>query len=250
MITAIIQARMGSTRLPGKVLLPLGDTTVLGHTVRQVKKAKKIGRVIVATSIDQSDDEIEWYCKENDIEVTRGSLQDVLDRYYQAAKARGAEHVARITADCPLIDPAVIDRVAGEYETSRCDYISTGRIKTTFPDGMDIEIFSFAALETAWKEAKFPSEREHVTPFIWNHGEHFRVIEVKNGSDLSAVRLTLDEDRDYAVIKEIVADVPELSMGHIVAYLKAHPEVAAQNASIVHEEGYYKSLKEDEKKKH
>lgn len=250
MITAIIQARMGSTRLPGKVLLPLSDTTVLGHTVRQVRKAKKIGRVIIATSTNASDDAIELYCRQNNIEVTRGSLQDVLDRYYQAARRCGAEHIARITADCPLIDPAVIDRVAAEYEKGRCDYISTGRITTTFPDGMDTEIFSFKVLETAWKEAKLPSEREHVTPFIWNHQERFRVIEVKNGADLSAVRLTLDEEKDYTVLKRIVADVPELSMDTILAYLKAHPEVAAQNASIAHEAGYFKSLQEDEKTKH
>lgn len=247
MITAIIQARMGATRLPGKVLLPLGDTTVLGHTVRQVRKAKKIGRVIVATSTEKSDDVVEVFCKKNNIEVVRGSLTDVLERYYKAAKARGAEHIARITADCPLIDPAVIDMVATRYEEGQCDYISTGRIKTTYPDGMDTEIFSFKALERAWKEAKLPSEREHVTPYIWNHPELFRVVEVTHDPDLSTLRLTLDEERDYVVLKDVVAHVPELTMDAIVAYLALHPEVAAQNASIVHEAGYFKSLQEDEK---
>ncbi|MFA6279121.1 MAG: glycosyltransferase family protein [Candidatus Paceibacterota bacterium] len=249
MITAIIQARMSSTRLQNKVLLPLGDTTVLGHTVRQVKKAKKIERVIVATSTGKDDDQIEAYCKENGIEVSHGSLTDVLDRYYQTAVVCGSKHIARMTADCPLIDPAVIDRVATEYEKGECDYISTGRIISTFPDGMDTEIFSFKALEVAWKEAKLPSEREHVTPFIWNHPERFRVIEVRNDRDLSSVRLTLDEDFDYQVIREIVQNVPDLSLESIVRYIEKHPEIAKINGSIVRDEGYYKSLKQDEETK-
>jgi spore coat polysaccharide biosynthesis protein SpsF len=254
MITAIIQARMSSTRLPGKSLLPLGDTTILGYTVRQVQRAKRIGRVLVATSTDASDDAIEKYCKESSMEVFRGSLNDVLDRYYQAAKFAGAEHVARITGDCPLIDPAIVDAVAKVYEQGNCDYISTGRIVSTFPDGMDTEIFSTAALEAAWQEAKLPSEREHVTPFIWNHPERFRVVEYKNSRDLSAVRLTIDEPADYEVIKDIIANVPELSMQAVVAYLEKNPEAAAKNNSIIRDEGYAKSLKEDtqqdEKEKH
>ncbi len=249
MITAIIQARMGSTRLPGKVLLPLGDTTVLGHTMRQVKKAEKIGKVIIATSTEKDDDRIEAYCKETGIEVFRGSSNDVLDRYYKAAIAYGAENIARITADCPLIDPAVIDRVATEYEKGECDYISTGRVISTFPDGMDTEIFSFGALKTAWQEAKLPSEREHVTTFIWNHPERFRVIEVKNDRDLSSVRVVLDEERDYQVIKKIILQVPELSMKSVVHYIEAHSKVAKINDSIVRDEGYFKSLKQDEKTK-
>ncbi len=236
-------------RLPGKVLLPLGDTTVLGHTTRQVKKAKKIGRVIVATSTEKDDDAIELFCKDNSIEVFRGSLDDVLDRYWQCAKSVGAEDVCRITADCPVIDPAVIDQVASEYEKGKeekkCDYVSTGRTTTTFPDGMDTEIFSFKALEAAWREATLPSEREHVTPFIWNHPERFRVVEVRGGRDLSAVRLTLDEQNDYQVLTDIVAHVSDLSMEKIVRYLEEHPEVVAINHSIVRDEGYQKSLHED-----
>lgn len=240
---------MTSTRLPGKSLLPLGDTTVLGHTVRQVAKAKHIGRVLVATSTDAPDDAIEKFCKENNIEVFRGSLDDVLDRYYQAAKSIGAADLARITGDCPLIDPALIDKVAEAYEQEGCDYISTGRIVSTFPDGMDTEIFSFLALEAAWREAKLPSEREHVTPFIWNHKERFNVVEYKNRRDLSAVRVAVDEPADYEVAKDIIAHVPELSMEAIVQYLEEHPEVAAKNNSIVRDGGYAKSLEEDEKEK-
>jgi spore coat polysaccharide biosynthesis protein SpsF len=246
MIIAIIQARMSSTRLPEKVLLPLGDTTVLGHTVRRVRGAQKIGRVVVATSSSADDDAIEAYCKKEGIEVYRGSLDDVLDRYYQTAVACDAESIARITADCPLIDPALIDRVAAEYEETGCDYISTGRIISTFPDGMDTEIFSFVALQTAWEEAKLPSEREHITTFIWNHPERFRVIEMKNDRDLSAIRLTIDEAADYQVLQTIVRDVPDLSMESIVRYIEDHPEIAKLNGSIIRDEGYFKSLKQDE----
>jgi len=253
MITAIIQARMSSTRLPGKVLLPLGGVTVLEHTIGQVKKAKHIGRIIVATSDSADDDAIAKLCKKIGVPVFRGSLSDVLDRYYQTAKKFGAEHIARVTSDCPVIDPAIIDRVAEEYERDsekgECDYISTGRITTTFPDGMDTEIFSFKALEQAWNEAKLPSEREHVTPFIWNHPERFRVVEVKNDRDLSAVRLTLDEPNDYMVLQDIVKNVPELTMENIVSYLKTNPDVAMKNASIVNNEGYFKSLHEDKESK-
>lgn len=247
MIMAIIQARMSSTRLPGKVLLPLGDTTMLGHTVRRVREAAAIEDALVATSTDASDDAIEAYCKNEGIQVFRGSLTDVLDRYYQAASAVQAAHIARITADCPLIDPIIIDRVAERYKADAPDYVSTGRITTTFPDGMDTEIFGYEALAAAWKEATLASEREHVTPYIWNHPDRFRVIEVKNDRDLSSVRVTLDEQADYEVITEIVANVPELSMESIVAYLESHPETAAKNGSIIRDAGYHKSLREDER---
>lgn len=247
MITAIIQARIGSARLPGKVLLPLGDTTVLGSTVRQVRQAKKIGEILVATSDQQDDDPIAEECVRLGVSVFRGSLDDVLDRYYSAARKFGAEDICRVTADCPLIDPEIIDRVATEYEKERCDYISTGRISSTFPDGMDTEIFSFTALERASREATLPSEREHVTPYIWKHPELFKISEVQNDTDLSALRLTLDEPADYEVLKEIVAEVRPLSMNAIVKYLEAHPEIAAINQTIGRDEGYAQSLKEDTK---
>ena len=240
---------MSSTRLPGKVLLPLGDTTILGHTVRRVQEAKSIGKVVVATSDQIDDDTIEKHGKEIGVEVYRGSLNDVLDRYYGAAKQFGAENVVRVTADCPLIDPALIDRVVAEYEKSDCDYISTGRIVSTFPDGMDSEIFSFESLERAWKEAKLSSEREHVTPYIWNHPELFRVREVKSERGLSAVRWTIDEPNDYKVMQNIIANTSDLTMEGIVRYLEEHPEIAKINGSIIRDEGYFKSLKSDAEKK-
>jgi len=247
MITAIIQARMSSTRLPGKVLLPLGDTTILGWTVRRVREAKNISEIVVATSDRQDDDMIEKHCAELGAKIFRGNLNDVLDRYYSAAKQFAAQTVCRVTADCPLVDPEVIDRVVREYERRGCDYASTGRSASTFPDGLDVELFSFNALETAWKEAKLPSEREHVTPYVWNHPERFEIVEIKNDTDLSAIRLTIDEPRDYELLKRVVADAGDLSMRGIVKYLSEHPEVAALNAPIVRDAGYLKSLAEDTK---
>lgn len=244
---------MGSTRLPGKVLLPLGGMTVLGRTIGQVKKARSIEDIVVATSDSADDNVIAALCEKIGVKIFRGNLSDVLDRYYRAAVAFGATDICRITSDCPVIDPHVIDCVAREYVERGCDYISTGRITSTFPDGMDTEIFSFAVLKKAWKEARKPSEREHVTPFIWNNPERFKVSEVKNDRDLSKVRLTLDEESDYILLKSVVENVPELSMDSIVAYLESHPEIAHLNGSILRDEGYSKSLAEDkmhEKKIH
>ena len=245
MIVAIIQARMSSRRLPGKMLLPLGDTTIIGHTVRQVQKAKNVDHVVVATSDDTSDDALTAFCEKTGVEVFRGNLNDVLDRYYHAAKKAAADTVVRVTGDCPLIDPAVIDRAVEEYKKGNVDYLSTGHVASTFPDGTDVEVFSFAALESAWHHAKLPSEREHVTPYIWNHPELFRVTEMRNDPDLGFLRITIDEIQDYEVIQAIVAHVPELTMKNISAYIANHPEISHMNASIVRDAGYLKSLRED-----
>jgi len=250
MIVAVIQARMGSTRLPGKVLLPLGDTTVLGMVVARVKLATHVGQVVVATSTEPQDDAIVRECERLSVAYTRGSLHDVLDRYYQAAKASGATDIVRITSDCPLVDPALIDHLIATYQAQQCDYASTGRLTTTYPDGMDVEVFSFAALERAWQEATLPSEREHVTPYIWNHPEQFTVIEVQSARDLSGVRVTLDDPADYEVIQTIVKEAPDLSLDGVVAYVAAHPGVVALNASTTRNEGYQRSLAQDEETQH
>jgi spore coat polysaccharide biosynthesis protein SpsF len=247
MITAIIQARMGSTRLPNKVLLPLGGKTVIEHVVERAMRTKSIGRVVLATSDSPSDDPIVELCKKTGIDYFRGSLDDVLDRYYHAAKHAGAKHICRLTGDCPLIEPAIINRVAKKYLSGGWDYVSTGRIETTFPDGMDTEIFSFAALDSARREARLPSEREHVTPYIWKNTKKFRVCHIKNDKDLSHIRLTIDEPRDYEFLKIIFENVETLTLGNVLLFLKKHPEIQNINASIIRDEGYIKSLHEDNK---
>lgn len=238
---------MRSTRLPNKVLLPLGGKTILENVVERVKKAETIGQVIVATSNEAPDDAIAGLCEEKGIQYFRGSHEDVLDRFYQAAKQFKAEHICRATADCPLIDPAVIDEAAKQYIGGGYDYVSNSHPIATYPDGFDTWIFSFAALKKSWQEAKLPSEREHVTSYIWNHPEKFKNFNVKNNVDLSGYRLTIDEERDYEALKIIVDRVKDLTMENIVKFLDEHKEIREINAPISRDEGYRKSLAEDEK---
>jgi spore coat polysaccharide biosynthesis protein SpsF len=246
MIVAIIQARTGSKRLPKKVFLPLGDTTVLGSTVRQVKKAKTIDRVIVATSIESDDDLIERHCEDLGVECFRGSLNDVLDRYYMASKETDADVIVRITADCPLIDPDVIDLVVEEFKRDKKDYVSNGFMESTYPTGMDVEVVSFDALEEVWKEAILPSDREHVMTYFWTHPDRFRIREIKSPDIFSGIRVTLDEPEDYDVLKRVVENVRPLSLGGIVEYFRKHPEVTALNARFVRNEGYSRSLEKSD----
>lgn len=245
MITTIIQARIGSTRLSGKVLLPLGGKTVLENVVARVKRAKQIREAIVATSDGGEDDKIVELCERKGIKYFRGSLDDVLDRYYQAVKHFQAENICRITADCPLIDPEVIDGVAQKYLEGGYDYVANNHPVATYPDGFDVEIFSFKALEKTWREAVLPSEREHVTAYIWNHSDKFKIYNVKNDIDLSNYRLTIDESKDYELLKEIFKEVADLTTPKILKFLDEHQAVKNINAKITRDEGYYKSLAKD-----
>lgn len=245
MITAIIQARLSSTRLPNKMLLPLNGKTVLENVVDRVKKAKNIDKVIVATSNQPEDIQIENLCKSKKIICFRGDLNDVLDRYYQTAKKYKIKHIARITGDCPLIDSGLIDKVADVYLSNNYDYISTGRIVSTFPDGLDTEIFNFNSLEKTWREAKLPSEREHVTPYIWKNTDKFKVFTVINNIDLGNYRLAIDEEKDYLLIKNIYENVKVLTTENILKYIDKNMNVKIINAEIERDEGYFKSLKED-----
>jgi len=247
MITAIIQARMRSTRLPNKVLLPLGGKTILENVVERARRAKLIDQVVLATSKEPADDVIADLCAKKGISCFRGSENDVLGRFYQAALAYKAENICRLTADCPLIDPAIIDKAAQEFLSGHYDYVSTSHPVATYPDGFDTWIFSFAALEQCWREAKLPSEREHVTSYIWNHPEKFKISSVKNEVDLSAHRLTIDEPADYELLKLVVAKVKDLNLENVVQFLETNAEAKKINANIIRDAGYQKSLQEDKK---
>lgn len=221
MISALIQARMSSQRLPGKVLLPLAGRTVLEQVVARVRSAQRLVAVAVVTSSEPSDDPIAALCQERKIPHYRGSLNDVLDRYYQAAKALGCDSICRITADCPLIPPELINLVASEFEAGNYDYAATNRPlgQESYPDGFDIEIIRATALEAAWKEARDPFEREHVTPFIWRHPDRFRCFFQRCKGDLSKVRLTLDTREDYDKLCAISENVKPLKTPNILSYL-------------------------------
>lgn len=248
MITAIIQARMQSTRLPGKVLLPLGDNTVLENVVDRVQQADLVSKVIIATTIEPADDAIIELCQHKNIDFFRGDMNDVLDRYYQTASKYKVKHIARITSDCPLIDPQAIDEVAQKYLEGSYDYVSNNHPAATYPDGLDTEIFSFKALKRAWHEAKLPSEREHVTPYIWKNPQLFKIYNVKNKKDLSAYRLTIDEPYDYELLKTVIAGVKDLTIANIITFLDHNEQVKNLNKHIIRDEGYYKSLLEDNKR--
>lgn len=245
MITAIIQARFNSQRLPGKVLLPLGGKTILENVVERVSKAKKVNQVIVATSVNSSDDKIADLCESRNLTCFRGDLDDVLSRFYEAAKKFEAKNICRITADCPLIAPELIDQAVEAFEEGKYDYISTGRIESTFPDGLDTEIFTFEALEKAFKEAKLSSEREHVTPYIWKNPDKFNTHTLNNNEDLSNIRLTVDESEDYELMKKIYEQVKDLKWQEVVRFLLKNKEYLKLNEKIKRDEGYFKSLKKD-----
>lgn len=245
-VIAIIQARMNSRRLPGKVLLPLCGKPVLEHVVTRVKACAQIEEVIVATSTEASDDPIADWSRASDVNCFRGSLDDVLDRFYQCALQYGAESVVRITADCPVVDPAIIDEVIAGYYAGGFDYYGLGG---EFPDGLDCTVISFSALSKAWQEAKLQSEREHVGPYIEKYPDLFNNGALNKFTGLSHLRWTLDEPEDYQLLNQIYdALYSESSLfltQDILDFLEKNPEMKELNSQIIRNEGYLKSLEAD-----
>jgi spore coat polysaccharide biosynthesis protein SpsF len=209
-IVAIVQARMGSTRLPGKVLEPIGDKPMLAHTYERACHSSLVDEVVIATSNKQGDDGVAEYCESAAIECTRGSESDVLDRYYQTAREYEADVVVRLTADCPFLSPAVIDRVVHTYQHGSSAYVSN-TLEYTHPDGLDVEVFSFESVERAWNDANDPAEREHVTPYIKDSPE-FKTQNVENVLEVSAydfvdddtiLRWTVDYREDLEFVRSV-----------------------------------------------
>lgn len=248
MITAIVQARMGSTRLPGKVLLPILGQPMLALQLERIAAARLVDRVVIATSGHPSDLAVQQFAQIKGIFCIRGAVDDVLDRYHQAAKRTQSEHVVRLTGDCPLIDPDIIDAVVRSHIKDNNDYTSNVH-PPTFPDGMDVEVMSFAALDEAWSYADKPSEREHVTSYFRRSLDHMQLGNVSHETDLSQLRLTVDEAEDFEVVKTVfeglVAQGTKFSLADIVAFLEQNPAVSAQNADIKRNEGFETSLKKD-----
>ena len=244
---AIIQARMGASRLPGKVFKNLAGKPVLWHVIHRVSKSKWINEVVVATTIQKADLEIIKFCAEQGIRVFAGSEEDVLDRYYQVAKLFNPDNVIRITADCPLHDADVIDCVIAKHISENNDYTSN-TIKETFPDGLDCEVIKFSVLEKTWQEAKLFSEREHVTQYIINNN-FLKKGCVFNSVDRGVERWTLDTEKDYKFIQKIYDELymenPEFNSSHIYALLDKKPELRKINGDIVRNEGLLKSIVND-----
>ncbi len=252
MICAIIQARFSSTRLPGKVLREINGRPMLSYMMERVDAAKNIDKVALATSIDSSDDPIEELCRKDNVLYYRGSLDDVLDRYYQTALRLKADTIVRLTGDCPLIDPKMIDDMVDVYKNSNYDYVAnTLPPKWTVPEGMDIEVFSFKNLKRAWSEAKKPSDREHVTFYFWNNPELFSVSRYNLKTDLSAYRLTVDYPEDFEVIEAIfTALYPKkriFTMEDIIEFLKDNPDIHRKNKDIESNQGWESAFEKDRK---
>lgn len=244
-VLAAVQARIGSTRLPGKVLMNLGDKSVLEHVVERLKRCRQISEVVVLTTISKSDLKIVDFCSSKGIRVYCGSENDVLDRYYQAAKLFDAEQIVRITADCPLIDPEVTDLTIEKHFDTDSDYT----YNDNYPDGLDVEVIKFSVLKTAWQKAKLVSEREHVTSFIRNYQDQFKINYIKYQRNLLSKRWTLDEKDDYLFLEKIFDNVYSLksdfTMDDVLVYLEENPEVEKINNHIIHNEGFIKSCEND-----
>lgn len=243
----IVQARTGSTRLPGKVLMNLGGKTVLERVLERAAAGRSLSEVAVATGIGVENLPIVRLCAARKIRVFCGSENDVLDRFYQLAKLVKPKNIVRLTADCPLMDPRVIDLVVNAHRRSGADY-TTNAVPPTFPDGEDVEVFTFRALERAWGKAALMSEREHVTPYIRKHPRSFKVHSVRNRTDLSAKRWTLDNPEDFKFISAVYRAFKGrgmFGMDDILRLLTKRPELEKLNGAIARNEGYKKSLRED-----
>jgi spore coat polysaccharide biosynthesis protein SpsF len=248
-VVAIVQARMSSLRLPGKVLLPLAGKPVLAHVIDRLRTCNKLHDVVLATSVKSEDDSIEQWCKANNVNCFRGSLEDVLDRYYQAATKYKAEAVVRITADCPMIDPMIVDEVVEGFLAGDFDAYS---LAGEFPDGLDCQVFAYSAIERAWHEAKLPSEREHVGPYIEkSHPEYFKTGGLEKFSELSHHRWTLDEPRDYEFLQAVFARLYKQGFlfrsSEILALMEREPDLMQINCGIIRNEGYLKSLQAEQR---
>lgn len=230
---AIIQARMGSTRLPGKVLKHLAGDTVLGHVVRRVRLAKRLDGICIATTESPADEPIVAEAARLGVGCWRGSEQDVLDRYFGAAQASGADVIVRVTSDCPLFDGALLDEMLAAFPAIRgLDYLSNVQVRC-YPRGLDAEIFTFAALTRAHREATRQHEREHVTPYFYQHPELFRVNTFLGTEDLSAHRWTLDTPEDWQFVEAVHAALgADFTTADVLKLLKAKPELAKLNAHV------------------
>jgi spore coat polysaccharide biosynthesis protein SpsF (cytidylyltransferase family) len=243
---AVIQARMGSSRLPGKVLADLGGAPLLARMIERVRGARRVAAIVVATPEGPLDEPVRELARHLGVGAFAGSAEDVLARYQGAATRFAADPVVRLTADCPLIDPEVIDACVERFAATGCDYAG---LAGEFPDGLDTEVIAAGALARAAAEARLPSEREHVTPYLKAHPDRFRCVPVEFPERLGERRWTVDEARDLAFVREVYRRLyqPGRIFGwrEIEALLAREPELGRLNAGIERNAGYRRSLERD-----
>lgn len=239
---------MGSTRLPGKTLAHLCGKPLLQLLIDRVRASELVKDVIIATTTNPQDDILAEFAEKQGLKCYRGSEADVLDRTYQTARCYGVDPVVRVTPDCPLLDPSVLDRVILRFLQGGVDYVSNTN-PPTYPDGMDTEVFSFGALQRAWQEATLASEREHVTPYIWKNTRLFTVANVTCETDLSHVRLTVDYPEDLDFLRAVLKHLPHLdpppALQDILRVLGTYPELLNLRPRFQRNEGYLRSLDRD-----
>lgn len=244
-IVAIIQARVGSTRLPNKIFLDLEGKTVLERVVERVARATLVDRIVVAIPDTSANDRLAQFVVERlpNVLLFRGSEHDVLDRYYRAAKAQRATVVVRVTSDCPLIDPAVIDRVITAFLREGVDYAANVLGERTYPRGMDVEVVSFVALTRIHELARNLEDREHVTLYLRKHPEFFRAFAVFAETPYASYRLTIDEQADYEVVRAVyhalLPQNPDFGLSDIISFLEVRPDIARINQSVVQKHGKF-----------
>ena len=220
---------MGSTRLPGKVLKDIAGRPMLSYQMERLRRVKRAERIVVATTDQPADDAVERFCQKEKIACVRGSEHDVLARYHLAIERFPADVVVRITADCPLIDPAIVDEAIAAYEP---DYVSN-MLEQTYPYGMAVEVFSAQALREAHREAKDPAEREHVTPFIYRRPQRYRLKSLTMAPNLSHHRWTVDTPEDFELVSRLLKTLkPNFRLQDVLAVLNDHPDWCALNAHV------------------
>lgn len=248
-VIIVTQARVGSSRFPEKVLQPLGEGTLLSTHLNRLKSSRLASGIVVATTFEEKSAEIIRIAQECGVEVFQGSTNDVLDRFYGAIKDKGADYIVRVTSDCPLIDPLLIDEIITMAISGNYDYVSNV-LREEFPDGQDIEVFSFASLAKAWRKASLKSDREHVTPYIrrnstYNEGAEFKSNNFDAPSNFNSIRMTVDEPNDLESIKVLVRNIGlEATWDVYTRFIIDNPSLF-YNQQIQRNEGYVKSLNQD-----